>query len=171
MIQLPQLTIRKVKEWFFDRKAVVDRIEKKTRKYLALVGYKIRREARKSMRKVRPGGRPSPPGKPPRSRVGYLRDFLYFSYDPTRKTVVVGPALLPGGEKNPTIPELHEFGGAVTRVVYEEAGWRTVGGRPQKKFQQVRRRLRYPARPYMQPAFKKIQPDMPRLWKEILGRT
>jgi hypothetical protein len=59
----------------------------------------------------------SEPGKPPRNRTGLLRDKILFAYDPNSESVVVGPALLNGGNG---APETLEFGGRNDRGVFVE---------------------------------------------------
>lgn len=96
-------------------------------------------------REARRAGRPaprrpllrSPPGAPPRSITGKLRKFIFFSYDPGSRSVVIGPEKLPGGTG---APQILEEGGTVRR-----------GGRT----------LRIDARPYMAPAFQRELPHYP----------
>lgn len=163
-------TIKDAKKLFFDRAVVIAALEKRNRKALAIIGFKIRREARRLLRPAKPEDPPGPPGHPPRSRVGYLRKFIFFAYDPGRKSVIVGPALFAGGEQNPTVPELHEYGGVAGRAV-ADVRWTTQNGRRVRTV--VSRRpiiARYPARPYMRPAFEHIAPQIPDVWREILNR-
>lgn len=91
----------------------------------------------------------SKPGKPPhthapRGHFVSIRDRINFAYDAVRDSVVVGPALLPGGGTRPTIPESLEFGGARRVTVRLPVGRRRVQFVAQ-----------YPARPYMGPALEK----------------
>jgi len=170
----------KVKNLFFDRKAVTDATDRATRTVFGRFGAFVRRSARSSIRKARrkrlgelskeellihrirqrkakEQGRPAPklplapsePGRPPRSVSGRLKDFIFFSYEPTRRTVVIGPARINRGEMyGPvTTPELLEEGGTVVK--------RTRGGA---------RRINVEARPYMGPAFEKEQPKLPSMW-------
>ena len=92
----------------------------------------IRRVARSSMQKA---DKPSAPGKPPHAHDNPLiRKLLYFDYDDSTGSVVVGP--ISGRRRSEqTVPELMEYGGTV-----------------QRPGQNART---YPPRPYMQPAFEK----------------
>jgi len=83
---------------------------------------------------------PSEPGEPPRSVTGLLKDFLFFAYDPQRRSVVVGPAKLNGGSGAPQI--------------LEEGGFATF---PTGKRVYIRQRE------YMGPAFEKNIHHLPRM--------
>lgn len=66
----------------------------------------IRGIARRSIRKVK-SGKPSDPGKPPRSPTGRLKDAIFFAVDKPRGEAVIGPTLSVVGR----IGRTHEFGG------------------------------------------------------------
>lgn len=108
------------------------------------VAFAIRtREAEREGR--RPPKRPlasSRPGEPPRVRVGLLRQFLFFAYDPDSDSVVVGPALLPRAKGE--VPSVLEYGGL------NKQGFMVA------------------ARPYMAPAKEKASPQLVELFKGIL---
>ncbi len=101
-------------------------------------------------------GRPRPkrplasskPGEPPRSVLGYLKKFIYFAYDASAGSVVVGPALF-GGAKGDA-PKTLEEGGTV--VIY---GGRAVTIKP---------------RPYMRPAFQAELPGLPQIWRQAASQ-
>lgn len=157
-----------VKALFFDRQAVMDQVDRVTRRAMSLFGLAVRRRAQKSIlparqkhireltpeetiawriakREARRAGRPAPrrpllrslPGAPPRSVTGILRKHIYYGLDQQTRSVVIGPALLPGGTG---APQILEEGGTVRR-----AG----------------RTLRIDARPYMAPAFQRELPNYP----------
>lgn len=83
----------------------------------------------------------SRPGQPPRVSPGSpLKKFLYFSYDPTTQSVVIGPV---GFRPVNPVPSILEFGG--------------------------RARLGYvQPRPYMGPALEKVKPQIPAAWAGII---
>lgn len=123
-------TLEVVKAQFFDRK-VLDALNDAERRALARIGSFIRKDAQRSMRKAKHRGiPPSPPGRPPRSRKGQLKRFLFYWYDPHLHDVVVGPILL----GRIAVPGVHEHGGRILTK---------------------RNVLRYPARPFMKPALDK----------------
>lgn len=136
--------LSQAKSLFFDKAAVMQAVDKATRKALAKAGAFIRRDARRSIR-TREG--PAPPGQPPHSHKGHLKRFLFFAWDPASRSVVVGPAAL--GRAN--APPLLEFGGRTTI--------RTKKGRVQ---------AHYEPRPFMNPALEKNRPLLPTLWKDSI---
>lgn len=106
-----------IKELFFDRQRVIDAAGRGRVRALNRIGGFLRTVARRSMRK-RPGA--SPPGKPPHSHVGLLRDGIFYGYDRGQDSVVVGPALLrtrgrDGVPVSGTVPQVLEQGGKVRR--------------------------------------------------------
>jgi hypothetical protein len=129
-----------MKKMFFDRAAVKKRVDVRTRKALSKFGAYVRQTSRRSIKK-RKGT--SKPGRPPFSHVGTLKRFIFFGYDAERRSVVIGPTLVPG--KRGTAPSSLEYGGK------SNASW---GG--QTKIRQ---------RPYMHPAFEKHLPMAPDLWR------
>ncbi len=123
----------KIKQSFFDRDKVVNALRKAQRREFSRYGAFVRTAARTSMRRRKQS---SEPGNPPSAHVGTLRDLLFFSWDGDSLSVVVGPATT----RKPTgVPHLLEMGG----IAFRPAG--KGGIKPAK----------YPAYPYMQPAFKK----------------
>ena len=142
-----------IKHVFFDRKKVIDRTDRTTRRVLSKFGAFVRQTARRSIRKRK---RISEPGKPPSSHVGLLKRRIFFGYDPGSRSVVVGPA--PLNQRSPygdtTVPELLEEGGRVRR--------REKGGQTEV--------LHYKARPYMGPALEKELPQLPAMWRNSIQR-
>lgn len=120
-----------MKSFFFDRDAIVSKIGPAARRALAKFGAFVRRRAKSSLRY---GKGVSKPGRPPivHGTKSPLRELIYFSYDPVRKSVVIGPAM--GGKKNDA-PDVLEHGG--TAVI-------AIDGR---------KRIHIQPRPFMEPAF------------------
>jgi hypothetical protein len=83
---------------------VVAKARKKSISNLRQAGAYIRGVARKSI-KISP--KYAPPGKPPRSRKGRLKDAIVFSVESDRQQVVVGPTATEIGQ----IGRTHERGG------------------------------------------------------------
>lgn len=171
-----KMTLKEAKGGFLDRKKVVDLIGKKAASFLARQGGLIRTIARRSIRR-RKGA--SKPGKPPYSHVGLLRDMIFFSFGPDKKSVVVGPAKLERTNSPVPAPGLLEHGGSVTtknprrkdRKIGDYAPVDVVGKgvvygiiKTQKQVERAERideflygpkgniTMNYPARPYMGPA-------------------
>lgn len=130
------------KAMFFDTLAVTSRVDSGTRKVLSKFGAFVRTSARHSIRKRKAVSRP---GDPPSSHVGLLRKLIYFGYDPSRKSVVIGPTPLHGTAE---APPLLEYGGKARR--------RGRKGRPVM--------ATYRARPFMGPAFEQEKPKLPAMW-------
>jgi hypothetical protein len=124
-----------LKKTFFDTAAVADKLPPAIRAALSKFGAYTRRAAKNSLKY---GDKPSPPGRPPtvhRSKKftreqkskgkktlqasSPYREFIFFSYDAERKTVVIGPAL--GGSRS-GVPDKIEHGG--TSVVIRGDGRR-----------------------------------------------
>lgn len=89
----------------------------------------------------------SKPGEPPRSITGVLKNLLFFGYEPSRQSVVIGPAISSrsGGEA----PPLLEYGGTANRR---------------------NRTVTYKKRPFMQPAFEKERPKLSRMFRDQLAK-
>lgn len=140
----PVFTIEVAKKLFFDRAAVTDPFTKGERRVLSKFGAYVRQRARTSIRK-RKGT--SPPGSPPFSHVGTLRNGILFARDDDRRSVVIGP--VPYGRG--VAPNLLEYGGTGT-----------VGpkGKP--------RTATYAPRPYMRPAFAAELPAVPKMFKDMI---
>lgn len=163
------LSFKSAKAGFFDRELILGAVDKATRRVLSKFGAFVRQRARTSIRKKKGI---SPPAGPPYSHVGLLRRFLFFAYDRDRKSVVIGPALLPG-RSGTTAPELLEYGGSVPgkgRVAFftnetgRDARGKFVSGG--KTRVELNGRLRYRPRPFMGPAFEAERPGLESLWKD-----
>lgn len=130
---------------FFDRLAVTQRLDKSKLKYLRRAGGAVRKTARRSIRK-RKGI--SPPGQPPHSHEGSLRNGILFGLDQYSESVVIGPTTRYHSKEGHRLrgAALLEFGG----YTQEKGG----------------RQLFYRPRPYMWPALEKIEPQLPRMFAE-----
>jgi hypothetical protein len=146
---------------FFDRKVVIDAVDKAERKVLSKVGAFTMRTDRKSIKEKKGS---APPGKPPHAHDTYygrpkkgkaskrspkkrlrFRDSILFSYDAGRKSVVIG-AYLFNTRSRPTVPEVLEHGGR-------------SGGRMHREH------------PHTGPAFKKeLRDSLPRILKDCVTR-
>lgn len=133
-----QIYLKRV-EMFFDRPAVLKAMDKARVRSFAIAGGFIRQTARRSMRRRKTA---SPPGSPPSARSGELRDRLYFGYDKSTDSVVVGPE----GFRGSGVPALHERGGTIRRK--RRRGSRRPGGSSVEETITVT----YPPRPFMDPA-------------------
>jgi hypothetical protein len=141
---------------FFDSKEVVSATDKAARSVLSKIGAFIRREAKSS---IKPGGRKhktSLPGEPPRSQTGLLKRFIFFGYDTSTQSVVVGPAKL-GGVKGKDAPHTLEYGGkaAISHQLSAFSNKKSVTIAP---------------RPYMNPALNKNLPKLPAMWANSIKK-
>ncbi len=141
-----------IKRIFFDRKAVTGAADRTSRRVLSKFGAFVRRTARSSIRKRK---RASSPGEPPSSRTGLLKRFIFFGYDRTKQSVVIGPQKL--NQKIGDAPEALEYGGISTVV---------EGLKGNKR----KRKVKIAARPYMGPAFEKERPQLPAMWRDSVKR-
>jgi len=135
-----------LKAIFFDRKAVMRGMDRTTRRVLSKFGAFVRRGAKSSIRKRKC---PSSPGEPPSSHTGLLRRFIFFGYDRSRRSVVIGPQRL--NQKIGDAPHAMEYGGTSTVI---------EGLRGKRK----KRRVKMAARPYMAPAFEQEKPKLAAMW-------
>jgi hypothetical protein len=115
------------------------------RKTAGRQGALVRTIARRSIRTRK---KTSDPGKPPTNRTGLLRKFIFFSWDAGTQSVVIGPEKLSGVADGNSLRRL-EFGGTGTAT--------DKSGR--------RRRVRYRARPFMNPALDAAKNKLPELWR------
>jgi len=127
----------KLKE-FFDPKKVMDAVERARVIALRKGGAAIRAIAQKSIQRRK---RSSFAGSPPSSHAGDLKKLIFFDYDPSSRSEVIGP--IPAG-RNTGVPGRLEFGGTITR-----------GGRT----------LRYRKFPFMGPALDKAAPKLNSDWE------
>lgn len=142
------LKVNAFKAGFFDRKAVMGRLDRATRAALSKFGAFVRQRARTSIRRRRGT---SPPLGPPYSHVGHLRNFLFFAYDRRTETVVIGPAKLNGVVDRNAMVAL-EAGGLSSTIDFEG----------------TRRRIRVRRRPFMGPALEAEKPGLPALWRDTI---
>jgi hypothetical protein len=169
------MTMR-MKEFFFDKQVVRDRMSKANRRALSKAGAFIRRRARSSLRRRK---KPSPAGQPPSvhtsDRVATLKNIL-FAYEPEHESLVVGPVRLNQSTfmgpvlGSSTVPQVHEFGSTI-KVRETKVGkrWR-MGAKRGKPNQPVRvRSAQYPARPFMGPALEAEKDHIPDAWSGSVG--
>jgi hypothetical protein len=130
-------------KYFFSAKAVKKAVDRTTRRVFAKFGAFVRQTAKQSIRKR---NKPSQPGSPPSSHTGLLNKFIWFGYDPAKRSVVIGPAQLSQNNRGEA-PSLLEYGGM---------------GMVKRKGKRTKARIR--ARPFMGPAFAKEQKQLPALW-------
>ena len=145
---------------FFDRKTVMSKVDTTTRKVLSKFGSFVRTTARNSIKKApyrskKPRGQErtdftrenAPPGEPPYSQIGLLKKFIFFGFDPRKRSVVIGPVRLSQKGRGEA-PSLLEHGGTTTL-----------------KRRGKRRTARFKPRPFMGPAFEKEKPQLPTIWR------
>jgi hypothetical protein len=162
----------KMKSMFFDRPAVKRNLDRTTYRFMNRYGATVRKVARRSI-KHRRLGTSAPPGKPPFGHFGQLKKFLLYGFDSGRKTVVVGPTLLPrkrGLTFGHTVPEALEYSGVVGADLYTFPSGKTYRYLSRSKRKHAkRRRVKMTIRehPYMHPAAAKVQDTMAnRIWAE-----
>lgn len=160
---------------YFDRGIIRSNWSKIAKDPIGKSGNLVRRIARGSIRRGGKKKKPSSPGSPPRShKKGKTPPFKMIYSVPeamgTRTVVgMVGFGKAPGSTE--PIPGLAEHGGTARRRVFVKAGQhRTKKGRfGRNRYKPEVRNVRYPARPFMQPALKKSLPKLPRFWEGSLS--
>ncbi len=163
------LDIKAYSRFFFDRAEVRDAVDRGTRRALSKFGAFVRRRARTSIRKKKGI---SEPGKPPNSHLGLLRKGILFAFDPSAKSVVIGP--VPMSKPN-GVPELLEKGGTVPGNGREIWVTNTPGRNAQGQFVSKGKtrvvldgNLVYRPRPYMGPAYQAELPKAPQMFKDAI---
>jgi len=165
-----------IKRMFFDRQAVIDAVGAAEAKVFAKGGAFVRRRARSSLRR---SSRTSRPGEPPKGKTGKLRDYVFFSFDPARRTVLVGPARIVtrnnGRDGRPvagTEPEVLETGGQVTLLEVLKGGkWLRPTRRDRTQLSRLPTRYRkvdIAARPFMRPALEAEAARFPELFRNAV---
>lgn len=143
-------SVESAKAMFFDRKGVAGQLDPAVKKALSKFGAFVRTRARTSVRSRK---KVSEPGAPPSSHTGTLKKLIFFSFDPAKKSVVIGPAL--GGSESGAPGRLEKGGTAFVRPL--ERMTRTAG-----------RIAHYRPRPYMRPAFKAELGSAAERFKDII---
>lgn len=131
----------KVKTLFFDSAKVVKSVDAGTRRVLSRFGAFVRRTAKGGIRKRKAS---SAPGSPPSSHTGLLKRFIFFGYDPSRRSVVIGPTRLTENNRGDAPANL-EYGGMATLN---------------------KSNIKIRPRPFMGPAFEKEKPNLSALWRD-----
>lgn len=168
-------------QFFFDRDAVKKAIGKESAAILGKFGSYVMKTARQSMRRRK---KPSAPGTPPSAHSKdaqhpygpLLKTLLRYEFDPTTKSVVVGPK----GKLNLSAPSLQEAGGnkiIKTRIFTEKSGRRATPAQSEAfrrgiangRIILASRPTQYksvylPPRPYMKPALTAEMPKFPTLY-------
>jgi phage gpG-like protein len=161
------LTLKAAKSRFFDRKSVIDAMDKKTHAFLSRFGAFVRTRSKTSIRMRK---HPSAPGRPPHGHksamrkktnrrtgvtkvqaVSLLKEYITFSYDPFKKSVVIGPPKLSGPRGGPPALKALEYGGKST----------VLAGRKRKP-----KKVTIRARPFMRPAFNEEIRRLPANWQQ-----
>lgn len=126
---------------FFDTRKVLAAVGKARARVLSKIGAYVMTTARRSIRKRKAYSRP---GQPPSDHSGLLKHFIFFRYDQSSDSVVIGPVRFGRSDA----PRLLEHGGVTNR---KRRGRLT--------------RMRYKARPFMQPALEKEKPGFAEIWR------
>lgn len=134
--------IRIIAKGFFDAEKIVKSLSKEKRAAFSKAGAFVRQRAKTSIRKRKAA---SPPGQPPASHAGHLRNLIYFAWDDATESVVVGPLAF----------EAKRVGPSVVPALLEEGGVSPTGAF-------------YLARPYMLPALRAEQQKFPDLFRGIM---
>lgn len=164
---------------FFDQQKVIQAIGIKAASDFAGLGFYARKAIQNSMKsgkskaknpalRKKRGIRSSKPGSPPNYITGALRDNILFSYDPKKRSLVLGPRHLNGKSlaASSTIPQVLNEGGAYWETTY---AYRHVDGTTGKykrknsvRIKTGRRLVEIEARPYNGPGAKN--------WSKILAK-
>jgi hypothetical protein len=146
--------LKTAKSNFFDRTAILNRVTPAEKRVLSKFGAFVRTTARSLIGKPKKGI--SAPGSPPHShtsdKTATIRNIL-FSFDPSRRSVVIGPVRISRGDGK--TPAALEYGGP-RRIRIKRQGKR------------VPVLANFRPRPFMQPAFLKEQKQLPQMWRNAI---
>jgi len=169
-------TLFKFQAGFFNRGAVVKNLTKQERAVMSRFGAFVRTRAQSSMlrhvvqrsfgvkSKVTSRKGVSRPGEPPYVHQGTLVKFLFFAYDATTHSVVIGPSATnqvffdkAGRPVTGTVPGVLERGGQITILERQRRSgeWVRADLRSRRRWGHLPTRYRtvsIAARPYMRPA-------------------
>jgi hypothetical protein len=84
---------------------------------------------------------------------------LYFVYEPSQRSVVIGPALINSANTEPGSLGTLERGGSET-ITFSK--WQTKSGK--RSVARKKKRINVKARPFMQPAFDTELKGLSRIW-------
>ena len=171
--------VQHAKNLFFDRARVLEADERATIKNLSKAGAFIRRTAKGLIRAVGKKGTPSKPGSPPKSRTGFLKEFIFFVFEQSKGSVLIGAAKLNqvfvGRSGRPvagTVPSVLEYGGQIGIIeVFKWRKWQRADLRSKRRNAGLATRIRkvnIAARPYMRPAFEKEAPKFSSIWADTI---
>lgn len=96
---------------------VRERAKKGNFESLSHAGGTIMKTARRSIRKTK--YKPSPPGQPPHTREGKIRESILYAVDAKTNSVVIGPSV----EKIDVIGAVHEKGLVETKPKVRKPNW------------------------------------------------
>lgn len=168
----------KMVDLFFDRKEVIDNVEKDERRALVQVGAYIRKVARNSLRRRKKSAQPgNPPSVYSRDSKLTLKNILFF-YDKQNASVKVGPVQF---TQSDDAPGLLELGGVKTvreeRRIYPDgrkSSWRRKSvKRPSRldDWETRTTRYTYSAFPFMGPALERAEPRVLEIFESVGKRN
>lgn len=162
------MKFRAMKEGFFDDNKIKAKMDEVTHKRLSEFGAFTMTRARRSMRSTK---KSSSPGQPPRAHVGLMKEgqaAVTFSYEPNRKSVIIGPTLT---NKSSGAPKVLEYGGTVDfegKILYVRRKGRLRKGVSRTQAITLHGTRKIAARPYMRPAFATELEKHMEKWKDTL---
>lgn len=184
---IPTATVRGMKAGFFNRKDIITSMNEARYRALFALGGNVRQQAHKLLKTRRKKlvrqeiegvvnwideTEYSAPGNPPfvREPESLLRKFVFFSYDRSTGSIIIGPART---NKPTGAPEVLEFGGTVrfrtfqpgrVRIRSDGSTWQTQG-------RWVKKTRSMAARPFMRPAFGKGLAGLRQQWQDALKKS
>ena len=156
-------------DMFFDRENVKRHVKDGTKSFLSKAGAFARRTMKGI---IRAGKKPAKPGTPPKSHTGLFKEKIYFGFDESTQSVVVGPSFFK--KQSPPVPQLLNEGGSVPgngRTIYVDPGQgRDASGRfvSGKRAVRVTGNMQYRSFPYVAPTWDKVEPQFPKLFSNAI---
>lgn len=156
---------------FFDRSIIKTNWKAINEQPLKKAGLMVRKVARQSIRRAKKGGKSGPAGSPPRSRLGGSTPPFKMIYSVPEGFTRVVVGMVGFTTKGNPVPGLQEHGGTASRWVFEKQkrGRNKKGRYTKGRNKRVKKTVRYPKRPFMEPALDKTKNKLPGLWSGSLG--
>lgn len=168
-----------IRRLYLDKPLIKKTLDRSTLQFLQRAGAQIRDAARNP---IQHGNKPAPPGRPPKSHTGRLKNNIFFAIQPhgNPPNCVIGPTKLNSNNhriraNRDPIAAIIERGGMVEILEeqYPDGSWHAAGLRKSSArvtFPTRWKRYRVAPRPYMRPALITNKSRLAGLWRGLFKK-